>query len=215
MPRFPTVLFDLDGTLIDSIELIIDSYLHAFTVHRLPPLSREVLIAGIGTPLRTVFRDMGGTPEEIELWIGTYREYNLTHHDQRVRPFPGAVEMVRQAHAAGCRLGLVTSKNRAGAERGLRLVGLEGVMQVVIGADQVERPKPHPEPVERALEALGAQPGEAVFIGDSTHDIHSGRAAGVTTIGVTWGPFTHEQLLPASPHHVCGTPADVLALLEV
>ncbi len=215
MPRFPTVLFDLDGTLIDSIELIIDSYLHAFTVHGLPPLTREVIVAGIGTPLRTVFREMGGSAVEIETWIASYREYNLTYHDQRVRPFPGTVEMVRRARAAGCRLGLVTSKNRHGAERGLRLVGLEGIMEVIVGADDVEHPKPHPEPVARALQTLGTAPADAVFIGDSTHDIHSGRGAGVTTIGVTWGPFTREQLAPAGPHYYCGSPTEVLALLEV
>src|SRR5690606_21905141 len=105
------------------------------------------------------------------------------------RAIPGAVEMVQQVVGAGRTAGLVTSKNNAGARRGLTLVGLGEAMKVVIGADDVTRHKPHPEPVLKALEHLGADPRETVYIGDSHHDIESGRGAGVHTIGVSWGPI--------------------------
>lgn len=213
MTRYSTVLFDLDGTLIDSVDLIIDSYQHTFRTHGLRAHSREEILAGIGTPLRTVFGALGASAEEMATWIATYREFNLAHHDARVRAYPGAVEMVRALHAGGRRLGLVTSKNRAGALRGLALVGLHEVMEVIVGADDVEHPKPHPEPVQRALTTLGVSTEGAIFIGDSVHDLHSGRAAGVTTMGITWGPFAHADLVGAGPDHCCASPAEVLGVL--
>jgi len=212
MPPYQTVLFDLDGTLIDSVDLIVDSYLHTFTVHGLPRLSRDEILAGIGTPLRAVFSNFSEDDADITAWIATYREFNLAHHDQRVRAFPGVVDMVLALKRAGRRLALVTSKNRKGAIRGLELVGLGDAMEVIVGSDDVERPKPHPEPVERALAALGMPAESCVFVGDSHHDIHAGRSAGTWTAGVTWGPFAREQLELAAPDHYCDTPADVLAI---
>lgn len=213
MPHPTTVLFDLDGTLIDSIDLIVESYLHTFRTHRLPMLSREELIEGIGTPLVAVFGRMTDDPLVIEEWIATYRGYNLSHHDAMVRPFPGAVEMVRRVQAAGRRLGLVTSKNNSGARRGLALAGLDGVMEVIVGADDVTRHKPHPEPVLRALEHLGAAAHEAVYIGDSHHDVASGRAAGVRTVAVSWGPMDRDRLTASGADVVCATPDEVLVAL--
>ena len=213
MPRYQTVLFDLDGTLIDSVELIIDSYLHTFRVHGVGELTREQILAGIGTPLRAVFGQLTENPDTITEWIATYREFNLAHHDERVTAYPGAVEMVQRIKAGGHRVGLVTSKNRAGAQRGLNLVGLGDTMEVLIGADDVTNAKPHPEPVEKALAALGMSPETALFVGDSHHDIHSGRGAGTWTVGVTWGPFSRAHLEEAAPDFYCEVPADLVKLV--
>ncbi len=215
MPAPRIVLFDLDGTLIDSIDLIVDSYQYAFRTHGLTPLSREEIVDGIGTPLVAVFKRFTDDPTVIDQWIATYREFNLANHDTMVRAFPGAVEMVRSIRGAGRRLGLVTSKNVSGANRGLALVGLDGVMEVIVGSDTVTRHKPDPEPVVRALEQLGATPDEAVFIGDSHHDVESGRAAGVRTIAVCWGPVSRDRLRAAGADLLCTTPAEVLADLEL
>ena len=84
MPAIQTVLFDLDGTLIDSVDLIVDSYHHTYAVHGLVAQSRDAILAGIGTPLRTVFGRMTDDQEVVAAWIATYREYNLAHHDSRV-----------------------------------------------------------------------------------------------------------------------------------
>jgi pyrophosphatase PpaX len=215
MPFPSTVLFDLDGTLIDSIDLIVGSYQHTFRTHGLPALSREAIVEGIGTPLVAVFRQFTDDDATITSWIATYREHNLANHDAMVRAFPGTVEMVRAIATARRRLGLVTSKNNAGARRGLALVGLDATMEVIIGADDVTRHKPDPEPVHRALEALGASAADAVFIGDSHHDVAAGRAAGVRTIAVSWGPVARDRLSAAGADHVCATPAEVLAVLGV
>jgi pyrophosphatase PpaX len=215
MPDFQTVLFDLDGTLIDSVDLIVDSYHHAYEVHGLPAQSREAILAGIGTPLRAVFGRITDDPKTIAAWIATYREYNLAHHDTRVHAYDGTVAMVRQIKASGRRLGLVTSKNRAGALRGLTLVGLADVMEVIVGADDVVNPKPHPEPVERALNVLGMAAESCIFVGDSHHDIHSGRSAGTWTAGVTWGPFDRAHLEMAAPDYICDTPRQLLELVGI
>lgn len=208
-----TVLFDLDGTLIDSVDLIIDSYHHTFRQHGLTLISREELIEGIGTPLVAVFGRMTDQRSEIDNWIVTYREYNLAHHDTRIRAFPGVVEMVQRIHRGGRRLGVVTSKNNAGARRGLRLVGLEELMSVVVGADDVTRHKPDPEPVEYALASLQAMAAGAAFIGDSHHDVASGKAAGVRTIAVSWGPISRARLAAAEPDYLCGSIEEVLTAL--
>ena len=208
-----TILFDLDGTLIDSVDLIVDSYQHTFRTHGLPVATREEIIEGIGTPLWTVFGELTDDRAEIERWIVTYREFNLGHHDQRVRAFPGTVEMVRTLHAAGRRLAIVTSKNNAGARRGLALIGIAEEITVVIGSDDVTNPKPHPEPVQRALAELASEAADAVFIGDSHHDVASGRAARVRTIAVSWGPMEAARLRAAGADAVCDTPAAVLAEL--
>lgn len=210
-----TVLFDLDGTLIDSIDLIVESYQHTFRTHGLPDVSREEIIEGIGTPLVAVFGRLTDDPATIDAWIATYRAFNLAHHDSMVRPFPGTVEMVRRVQAAGRRLGLVTSKNNSGARRGLALAGLEGVMEVIVGADDVTRHKPDPEPVLRALRQLGAPAHEAVYIGDSHHDVASGKAAGVATVAVCWGPIGRDRLAAAGADCVCATPDEVLLRLGV
>ncbi|MGH7583462.1 MAG: HAD-IA family hydrolase [Gemmatimonadales bacterium] len=212
MAFYQTVLFDLDGTLIDSVDLIVDSYLHTFEVHGVPAWTRDEILSGLGTPLRIAFGKIARDAAEIDAWIATYRAYNLAHHDAWVRAYPGTVEMVHQLKAAGRRLGLVTSKNRSGAERGLNLVGLAGTIEVIVGADDVANPKPHPEPVQRALEQLGASAATCVFVGDSRHDIHAGRSAGVATAGVTWGPFDRHHLEAALPDHYCDSPEDLLAL---
>jgi pyrophosphatase PpaX len=208
-----TVLFDLDGTLIDSVDLIIDSYHHTFRQHGLSLTSRDELIEGIGTPLVAVFGRMTDKRSEIDAWIATYREFNLAHHDTRIRAFPGVVDMVRQIHRGGRQLGVVTSKNNAGARRGLRLIGLEEMMSVVVGADDVTKHKPDPEPVQQALTKLGALPGETVFIGDSHHDVASGKAAGVRTIAVCWGPISRERLALAEPDYLCGSTEELLTVL--
>jgi len=213
MTRYTTLLFDLDGTLIDSIRLILDSYHHTMQAHGFPARTDDAWLAGVGTPLRTQFAEWSGDAGLLEALVATYREYNLANHDRMVTAYPGVGEMLRRLHDAGLRLALVTSKNRQGALRGLELTGLAQYPAVLVCADDVQHPKPHPEPVERALALLGATRDEAVFIGDSIHDMHAGRAAGVKTAAVLWGPFGRVHLEPTSPDHWLATPRDVPAMV--
>ena len=207
-----TFLFDLDGTLIDSIELILRSYRHTMRLHRGQEPSDDVWMQGLGTPLWVQFRQFTDDPAEIEAMVATYRAYNLAHHDEMVRPYDGVVEAVRALRDRGKTLGLVTSKMRSGAVRGLRVAGLEDAFQVIVGADEVTHPKPHPEPVLMALERLGAPATGAVFVGDSRHDVECGRAAGVKTAAVLWGPFDRAHLEDLAPDYWLETPAALTLL---
>ena len=214
MPTLRTILFDLDGTLIDSVQLILDSYRHTLAAHGLPPLSDDEWLRGVGTPLSAQFapwRDDQGTMEAL---IDTYREYNLANHDRMVREFPGVVEAVRGVRARGLKTGLVTSKARQGALRGLRLVGLDDAMDVLVCADEVRNAKPHPEPVETAVRLLLADASTTLYVGDSIHDLRSGRAAGVRTAAVLWGPFTRAHLAPGEPDYWLEHPKELLSLLD-
>lgn len=213
MTTYRTVLFDLDGTLIDSIALILASYHHTLAAHDRPPLPDAVWLAGVGTPLRVQLQQAATSPEDLEQLVATYRAFNLANHDAMVRPFAGIGALARDLRAAGLRTGVVTSKTREGTQRGLRLVGLETEMEVLVCADDVTRPKPHPEPVHRAVAALGADPASTIFVGDSIHDLHSGRAAGVRTGAVLWGPFSRPELEPAAPDHWLEHPGDLRKLL--
>ncbi|HET7598783.1 MAG TPA: HAD-IA family hydrolase [Gemmatimonadales bacterium] len=214
MPSFRTVLFDLDGTLINSIQLILDSYHHTLAAHGLPPRSDDEWLRGVGTPLTAQFAEWRHDEERFKALIATYREYNLAHHDRMVQVYPGITDVVRRIKAAGLKTGLVTSKGRGGAERGLRLAGLGDAIDALVCADEVSNPKPHPEPVERALALLGADPASALFVGDSIHDMQAGRAAGVRTGAVLWGPFGRAQLEAAKPDYWLARPEDLIALVE-
>ena len=214
MPPLHTFLFDLDGTLIDSVRLILDSYHHTLATHGLPPRTDDDWLKGVGTPLRVQFADWGHEPERLEALIATYREYNLANHDRMVTIYPGVLEAIREVKVRGLRTGLVTSKNQQGAVRGLRLVGLDDLIDVMVCADDVENPKPHPEPVTQAVRLLDADPATTVYIGDSIHDMRSGRAAGVRTAAVLWGPFGREHLEEAEPDYWLRTPGEVLGLVS-
>jgi pyrophosphatase PpaX len=213
--RYRTILFDLDGTLIDSVRLILDSYHHTMATHGLPARSDEDWLAGLGTPLTVQLREWAHDPERMSLLIETYREYNLRNHDTMVTAYPGVVDMVRMIRRAGHRTGIVTSKNRTGAVRGLRRIGLEEEIDVIVGADDVQQPKPHAEPILIALERLREAPGQTIYIGDSVHDMESGRAAGVATGAVLWGPFQRVHLEHTGPSHWLNHPDDVLRLLDL
>jgi len=212
MPTLTTALFDLDGTLIDSIRLILDSYHHTLSRHNLPARTDEEWLRGVVTPLHIQFSAWQESPEILEAMIATYRAFNLEHHDRMVTIYPGVLDAVREIKAVGTQTGLVTSKNRHGAVRGLKLVGLEALMDVLVCADEVVNPKPHPEPVEKAIALLGADPATTVYVGDSIHDMHSGRKAGVHTAAALWGPFKRSHLESAQPDYWLETPADLVRL---
>jgi pyrophosphatase PpaX len=203
-PRFalPALLFDLDGTLIDSIELILGAMRHAFVGFDGHAPTDEEWRAGIGRPLQTVLREFAPNDAEVDRLFARYREYQLEHHDRLVKPYDEVVASIEAFAEAGHPMALVTSKSDWMAVKALVLVGLDTLIPVVVGCDTCLNHKPHPEPVQRALALLGVSAGDALFVGDSPHDVQSGRAAGVVTVGVTWGAFTREEM------ELCG--ADVV-----
>ncbi|MEM7135319.1 MAG: HAD-IA family hydrolase [Myxococcota bacterium] len=207
-----TFLFDLDGTLLDSIELILTSFHHTSRTHLDRAFPDDYWLAGVGTPLREQLSAIASNEAELDEMLQTYIAFNLAQHDALAKPFPGVTNAVIALHARGVPMALVTSKLRRGATRGLSLLGLESELSVMVCADDVTHGKPHPEPVLKALEALNVEPSEAIFIGDSVHDIEAGRAAGVATGAVGWGPFPRETLDVASPDRWFHSPEEWLDL---
>ena len=203
MPRkLPAILFDLDGTLIDSIELILSAARHAFSLRDGPAPSDAEWTALIGTPLADQFRRFAATPEEFEMLLARYREFQREHHDRMVRCYDGVPEVVRMLRAAGHPIAIVTSKAEAMAMRALRHVALDAQIDLLVGSDATSRHKPFPDPVLHALERLDVRATDAIFVGDSPHDIAAGNAAGVTTVGALWGPFARETLEAAGASYV-------------
>ena len=210
--RFAAVLFDLDGTLIDSTRLIVESYHHTMRVHRGQTFPDSEWIKGLGTPLRVQFRRFTEDPDEVQRMIATYREWNLAHHDEMVRGFPGAVETTRALKDGGARLAIVTSKNRHGVRLGLELCGFDGLFDAIVTSDDLEASKPDAAPVLAALAALGEPVGDAIMVGDSPHDIAAGRDAGARTAACLWGPFERQVLAAERPDYYLDSFQDLLPL---
>ena len=207
------VLFDLDGTLIDSIELILNSAQHAFRDRPGHVPSNAEWLTGVGIPLATMFRRYARDDAEVDALIAKYREYQLANHDRLVRCYEDVVGVVDGLRRAGHPLGIVTSKTGWLAQRGIDNVGLGSHFDVIVGCDMCNRHKPDPEPVHLALERLGYSTDDAVFVGDSIYDMQAGNAAGVTTIAALWGPFTRVDLEPSAPDHYLERIADLPGLL--
>ena len=210
--RYATILFDLDGTLIDSIELILESYRHTMRVHRGDAMSDALWLEGLGTPLREQFKMFTDDPAEMEAMIATYREWNMANHDTMVTAYPGALETIRDFHARGIRMGIVTSKNDRGLKRGLDLCGFNGFFDALITCDSLKESKPDPAPVRLALARLDADAATALYVGDSPHDIAAGRDAGTATAACLWGPFDRNRLAQEQPTHWLTTFADLSSL---
>lgn len=213
--RPAAILFDLDGTLIDSIDLIVRSARHAFATCGEPVPADDEWLADLGMPLSTMFGRFGATGERLDRLIAGYREFQHLHHDRLVRPYAEVDSTLARLHDLGFTLGIVTSKVEPMAQRGLELLGLARYFATVVGMDACRNHKPHPEPVELALERLGVTPERAIFVGDSPHDMAAGRAAGVRTAAALWGPFTRAQLAPSEPDHWLESIADLLPVVDV
>ncbi|HET6680495.1 MAG TPA: HAD-IA family hydrolase [Gemmatimonadaceae bacterium] len=208
------LLFDLDGTLVDSIELILRSVEHAFAGRDGPHPTREGWIAGIGTPLTAQLSPFARDDADLNALIDTYRTFQQANRDRLARAYDGTVDVLTALHERGHPTALVTSRMTELAGEYLAHVGLAPFVDVVIGADDTARHKPDPEPVLLALRRLGASAGRALFLGDSPHDIRAGNAAGVVSVAALWGPFTRAQLAAASPAHYLDRPAELPALVE-
>jgi pyrophosphatase PpaX len=191
------VLFDLDGTLVDSIALLLASMRHTFQGRNRQPTDSE-WIEGIGTPLPKQLTPYVESDEDRERLVNRYRTFQLENHDRLMARYEGVIDTLAQLYQRGHPMAVVTSKGNAMMDRGLKFIGADDYIEVAIGYDSVHIHKPDPYPVKAALEKLEYQSNEAVFVGDSPHDIKSGNAAGVITIAALWGPFTRSML---EQHH--------------
>jgi len=208
------ILFDLDGTLADSVELILGAFRHTFNTHLGSVPADQAWIAGMGTPLSSQIRALVADEALIEPMTATYRDWQNQHHDALLREFEGVRETLSILHDRGHEMALVTSKATEAAKRALRLIGIDALLSQVVGLDSTTSHKPNPEPVLHALAQLRRDPRDAIFVGDSPHDIAAGNGAGVFTVAALWGPFSRQTLEAAHPGRLIADIRDLPPLIE-
>ncbi|MEH7223620.1 pyrophosphatase PpaX [Bacillus sp. JJ1566] len=209
-----TFLFDLDGTLIDTNELILQSFLHTFeTYFPERQFTREEILPFNGPTLHESFSSVD--PDRAEEMIAEYRKFNHEKHDELVTDFPGVFETIKTLKEKGYKIGVVTTKIRNTVNMGLQLTKLDQFFDVVVTLDDVKNPKPDPEPVLLALKLLGSTPEEAIMIGDNYQDILAGKNAGTKTAGVAWSHKGKDFLMEYKPDFMLENMSDLLDIVSV
>ena len=196
-------LFDFDGTLVDTTEMIFQSMRHATTsVLGREDIPREELLANVGQPLPRQMEILDA--EKAELLLESYRAHHEENHDDLIREFPGIAESLQRLRAAGVKVAVVTSKRRRSVEMALEaLPSLDLVVDRFVTLEDTTEHKPNPEPLLKGLELVGNVPKEnAVYVGDSPFDVQAAKAAGLRSVAVSWGAFPEETLREAGPDHL-------------
>ncbi|MBV8064774.1 MAG: HAD-IA family hydrolase [Actinobacteria bacterium] len=212
MARYEVILFDLDGTVIDSGGIILASMRHA-TRHVLGrEYTDEELLATVGGPgLEAQMRALD--PERVDELVNVYRAHNEPLHEELVC-CAGMEGLLQRLHREGRRLGIVTAKRRSTVELAFEHVPLGHVFDTIVGGDETERHKPDPEPLLVAAERLGASPAETVYVGDSPFDIRAAKAAGMRSVAVTWGRIhDRSRLEHEHPDAIVDTVEELLAAI--
>jgi len=204
------LLFDLDGTLIDTVDLIVTSARHATQAVLGEALPDDVLRHNIGVPLRTQMGEYA--PGHVDELLVAYREYNERVHDDLICEYPGTEEALAVLQDDGYRMGVVTSKSRSVAQRGVKYFELERFFEFIVAYEDTTIHKPQGEPVVEGVRRLGLSAEQCMYVGDSPHDMVAGRAAGVLTVAATWGPFP-ERVLEPKPDYAIGKLGDLRQLL--
>lgn len=210
--RVRAVLFDLDGTLIDTVALILSSFRYATGRVLGKPLPDEVLMRNVGVPL---FRQMKEfAPAHADELLRVYREHNSKVHDEMIAEYPGTHQTLEQLARRGVPMGVVTSKGTPMARRGLEVFGLDRYFEVVVTADDVPLHKPDPYPLRRAGELIGVDAEECLYLGDSPHDIAAARGAGSLAVAALWGAFPAAEVLDAGPEYALTSITELPELLD-
>jgi pyrophosphatase PpaX len=208
------VFFDLDGTLADTVGLILMSYRHTMRTHLGEAPPDERWLATMGTPLRDQLGAFARDPDEAAAMIATYTQYQRDIHDDMAKPFPGAAEVLAELRRRGSCLAVVTSKRGEVARKTLQVCGLTDAIDLVVTAEDVRHGKPDPESVLLALAQLDlkSSPAEVLFVGDAPFDLRAGRAAGTRTAAAPWGAFARSALAAEAPDYMLERLTDVLDL---
>jgi phosphoglycolate phosphatase len=208
------VIFDLDGTLIDSAEAVVETAVVSYEAHDLPAPDREAIRQGIGTALPDMLA-RGGVPAGLNAAVTqTYRELYRPIAERLESPFAGILSLLQDLHSQGLRLAIATGKSQFGADRGAVDHGLLPYMDAVVGMDGSRRGKPHPDILLTALAEVGAAPTDAIMVGDTTFDLDMARSIGVPAIAVTWGVHSFDKLQASRPDAVAHSVDELAASIE-
>ncbi|MFC5602414.1 pyrophosphatase PpaX [Sporosarcina koreensis] len=208
MDKITTLLFDFDGTLLDTNELIIQTFQTVLNTHYPGRYEREDILPFLGPTLRETFESID--PEKTEQLMAEYRTWNIANHDAFATEFDGVSETLRQLKNAGFKMAIVSTKRNDMVMKGLQLIKAEDLFDTVVGLDDVQHAKPHPEPLLLAMERLNSTPEETMMIGDNMHDILGGKNAGVRTAGVAWSAKGEQFIQAQDPDFVLQHISDLL-----
>ncbi len=212
--KIDTVLFDLDGTLLNTYELIQQSFLATFTYFGYDHITKEDCIPFIGPTLEESFSSVA-PKHKVDEMIAYYRKFNVEKHDELVTEFDGVYETVKTLHKEGFKLGVVSTKVRYTVLKGLDKIDLLQYFPVIITLDEVEHAKPHPEPLYKAMEFFQSKPEQTIMIGDSNHDIEGAKHAGTFSAGVAWSIKGREFIEKLEPDYILDNMKDLLPILGV
>lgn len=206
------ILFDLDGTLINSNDVIIKCLKETAEKYVKRDLSDEELDRILGKPLKEQISLIHN--ENVEQMVECYRRLYRKHRDELTKEFNGIKEMLDILKEKGYTMGIVTSKGTSGIEHALTKFDMHKYFDATVSANDVKNHKPHPEPVLKVLDALEGNVEEAILIGDSLSDMLCGKNTGITTILVDWSILPREELLKANPDFIAKTPKDIVTIIE-
>jgi pyrophosphatase PpaX len=206
-----TVLFDLDGTIIDTNELIIESFKYTIQKHLGYIIQPEEVTPYFGEPLQITLKRF--SQDKWELMVDTYRRYNEFNHDKYTKIRQDVKAALELMYKNGIKMGIVTSKRRELAVRGLKLFDLEKYFKVIVALEDTERHKPHPDPIVKALEVLNANKEETLMVGDSPYDILCASNAGVKSVAVKWTILPFNLLEEAKPDYVINDMWEILKII--
>jgi pyrophosphatase PpaX len=208
--RVRAVLFDLDGTLVDTEELILSSARHATEKVLGEALPDAVLRHNIGVPLKVQMAEYA--PDHVPELLAAYREHNAIVHDDLIREYPGTEEALSAVKTMGLPMAIVTSKSRPVAQRGVDFFCLGRFFEFVVGYEDTTIHKPEGEPILEAARRLGIPAEDCIYVGDSPHDMAAGKAAGALTAAAMWGPFP-DRVLEPGPDFALNRLCDLVDLL--
>ena len=215
MNKYKAILFDYDGTLMDTNELIIDSWQHMARTLIGHELTTEELLPTFGQKLDESMEEMrikyGLSCTAAEMCV-VYRSYQTAHILNKRRLFPGTVEMLKGLKEKGYLLGIVTSRFKTSTEEGLRLFDIEKYFDAMVCSDDTNIHKPNPQPALLCCRKLGVNPEDTIMVGDSVFDLQCSHNAGGDACFVTWSFCTTEDKAraEANPELIINTPQDLL-----
>lgn len=215
MAKINTVLFDFDGTIMDTNELILQSWQHTFRTVEGKERPEEEILETFGEPLHvTMEKVLPHLPAEEGAKI--YRSYHYDNFTELIEIFPGILDLLKELKARGYKTGIVTSRLRHTTELGLQKYDMGQYFDTIVTCDDTDKHKPDPEPVEIALGRLGSKPEEAVMIGDSIFDILCAKGAGVKSVLVSWAlAISDEDKTDGNkPDYIINKAEDLLEILE-
>lgn len=210
-PRWSVALFDLHGTLVNNIPLLIGAYQHAVRGVVGIELPEHKIRQLLGQPLIDNCRTLAG--DRAAEAYAHYVQWMVDHSEDLLQAYPGMDTTIETLKAAGLKVGVCTNKRLDAAVRAMRSTGLTGVLPILTTYDDTPAPKPHAAPLLHGLQQVGGTPEQTAYIGDAVVDINAAKAAGMASIAVTWGVGTVESLSAAQPDFVIDSQEQLRDLL--